>query len=154
MTLEEYKQILLDNLASYPMGAFSIQSRIEDLLYVEWSNVSSYEDIYIATLAHAEEMRRYGVRLLILNFRESVGDVPEKVFTWLQTRLLPLFESYGLKAMITIRPKDSCMDTYVEKWMEIGAGYTFEIELVQSLDEALQYANDHGFLNINNQQVR
>lgn len=111
----------------------------DNVIYVKWYNYTSRIHLRRSCEMQIEAMRTYGATVIIADASEAIGVPYPQDQEWLITHLYPKTLELGLKAIISILPKNRIAKLGAKTWNDSGKKNGLNYIEVENLDEAKHF---------------
>jgi hypothetical protein len=112
-------------------------------ILVTWYDFSQFGILRPCLEAQVECVREDGAKMIIVDTRQAKGMLEQIDQEWLGTNVFPVYEEYGVKAVITIVPKSSLTLLSAKQWQMTGSAFGVDFVETQSFDTALDIVNQY-----------
>ena len=110
---------------------------------VSWYDFSQFGILRPCLEAQVECVREDGAKMIIVDTRKAKGMLEQIDQEWLGTNVFPVYEEYGVKAVITIVPKSALTLLSAKQWQMTGSAFGVDFVETQSFDTALEIVKQY-----------
>lgn len=109
-------------------------------IIVTWTDLGPHEYVQPCLESQIACVKTDGAKVIIVDTADSMGELTPEQQSWLGTHAFPAFQRYGLKAVITVIPKDEQSRMAANQWQITGSGFGFDFVEVATLKVAQNLA--------------
>lgn len=126
----------------YQKEGFVEANVLDQIITVRWQKLFNSAIIKECCEAQLQKVIEEGAKIIVVDTTNSVGKPSEENQSWFGTHLFPAFNTHGLKALITVMPKNRLAKQGADQWQKTGAPFGFDIFETTSLIMARKKARE------------
>ncbi len=112
-------------------------------IIVTWYDFNQVGHLRPCLEAQVECVRNDGAKAVVVDTTKAKGMLEEVDQKWLGTHVFPVYEEYGVKAVVTILPKSSLTLLSAKQWQMTGSAFGVDFVETGSLNMALEIVNQY-----------
>ena len=125
----------------YQKEGFVEANLLNKIITVRWQKLFNAAIVKDCCEAQMEKVKE-GAKVIIVDTTNSVGKPSEEMQNWIGSDLFPTFNTEGLKAIITVMPKNLITKQGAKQWITTGTPFGFEMFETSSLILARKKARE------------
>mgnify|MGYP000930798166 CR=1 FL=1 len=112
-------------------------------IYAYWENMLTQKHMRPSCEAQLEAVKKYGAKAVIIDTSDSKGTPMVDDQKWFGEYLFPNMQKAGIKAIITVLPKDALAKLGAKTWNKTGNMFDIDFFEVNSRAEAENQAKKY-----------
>lgn len=112
-------------------------------IIVTWINLGPHNYLRPCLEAQVECVRNDGAKIILVNTAKAKGVLSQVDQTWLATDVFPVYEEYGVKAVITVIPRQIFAQLAARQWQKTGRQFGVDFVDTGSYEDALELAKKY-----------
>ena len=125
----------------YSADGFVEASEKDKIITVRWEKLYNSNITKECCLAQLEKVKK-GAKVIIVDSANATGKPLQDVQDWFGESLFPQYQEHGLKAIITVVPKNPITKFGARQWNSVGAPFGFDMFETNSLIMARKKARE------------
>lgn len=112
-------------------------------IIVTWYDFNQFGILRPCLEAQVECVREDGAKMIIVDTTKAKGIIEQLDQEWLGTHVFPVYEEYGVKAVITILPKSSLTLLSAKQWQMTGSAFGVDFVETSSFNTAMDIVKQY-----------
>lgn len=112
-------------------------------IIVTWKNLGPHNYLRPCLEAQVECVREDGAKVILVNTATAKGVLSQVDQSWLATDVFPVYEEHGVKAVITVVPKQVFAKLAARQWQKTGRQFGVDFVDTGSYEAALELAKKY-----------